>query len=124
MPKVTLVIGILLTLLGVISYFLSDGSSLTALIPAAFGVVFIALAQVAKKESVRKHTMHFAIGLAMIGFLWVAVRAFGPFATMVQGGSVERSGAIIAQVIMAVLCFILVAYGIRSFVEARRKKTE
>jgi hypothetical protein len=124
MPQFTLVIGILLTLLGVISYLLSGGSSLTALIPAAFGVVFIAVGQMAKKEALRKHIMHFAIGLAMIGFLGGAVRAFGPFATMLQGGSVEHPGAIVAQGIMSLLCLVLLAYGIRSFVEARRKKTE
>ncbi len=124
MPQVTLVIGILLTLLGVISYFLSGGASLTALIPSVFGVIFIALAQVAKKESVRKHTMHFAVGLAMVGFLGVAVRAFVPFAAMLGGGQVDHPGAVIAQIIMAVLCFVLLAYGIRSFVEARRKKPE
>ncbi len=68
--------------------------------------------------------MHFAVGLAMVGFLGVAVRAFVPFATMLGGGAVERPGAVIAQIIMAVLCLILLVYGIRSFVEARRTKTE
>jgi hypothetical protein len=124
MPLVTLVVGILLTLLGLISYSLSGGASLTALIPSAFGVIFIALGLAARKESVRKHTMHFSVGLAMVGFLGVAVRAFGPFTTMLGGGTVEHSGAVITQVIMAVLCLILVAIGIRSFVQARRKKTE
>jgi drug/metabolite transporter (DMT)-like permease len=124
MPQVTLVIGILLTLLGVISYFASDGSSLTALIPAAFGVVFIALGQIAKKETARKHMMHFAVGLAMIGFLGVALRAFAPFFSMLQGGEVEHPGAVIAQVIMGLLCLILVAFGIRSFANARRAKPE
>jgi len=37
---------------------------------------------------------------------------------------VEHPTAVIAQVIMALLCLILLAYGIRSFVDARRKKTE
>lgn len=124
MPRVTLTIGILLTLLGVISYFLSGEASLTALIPSVFGVIFVAVAQIARKESLRKHAMHFAVGLAMVGFLGVAVRAFGPFATLVGGGTVEHPGATVAQIIMAVLCFILVAYGIRSFVEARRRKSE
>ncbi len=124
MPQVTQVVGILLILLGVISYFLSGEASLTALIPAVFGVIFVALVQVAKKESARKHAMHFAVGLAMIGFLGVAVRAFVPFAEMLRGGTVDRPGAVIAQVIMAVLCLILLVCGIRSFVEARRKKTE
>jgi len=124
MQMVTLVIGILMILLGVISYFLSGEASLTALIPAVFGVIFVALGQIARKESARKHAMHFAVGLAMIGFLGVALRAFAPFATMLRGGTVDRPGAVIAQVIMAFLCLILLAYGIRSFVEARRKKTE
>lgn len=124
MTLVALVIGILLALLGVISYALSGGVSLTALIPSAFGIIFIALGLAARKESVRKHAMHFSVGLAMVGFLGVAVRAFAPFATMLSGGTVEHPWAVIAQVIMAVLCLILVAFGIRSFVKARRKKTE
>jgi hypothetical protein len=124
MPNTTLVIGILLTLLGVISYLVTGGSSLTALIPAAFGVIFIALGQLAKKEALRKHIMHFAVGLAMIGFLGGAVRAFVPFASMLQGAPVEHPAAIIAQVIMALLCLVLLAYGVRSFVEARRTKPE
>ncbi len=119
---ITLVIGILLTLLGVTSYFLSGGVSLTALIPSALGIIFIALGLAARKESVRKHAMHISVGLAMVGFLGVAARI--PFATMLGGGTVEHPGAVIAEVVMAVLCLILVAFGIRSFVEARRKKTE
>ena len=124
MPQVTLVIGSLLTLLGVISYFLTAGTSLTALIPSVFGVIFIALGQISKKESARKHVMHFAIGLAMVGFLGVAVRSCSPFVSMLQGNHVEHGGAVIAQVIMAILCLILLAYGIRSFVVARRQKPE
>ncbi len=122
MPFVTLVIGVLLTLLGVISYFLSGGVSLTALIPSALGIIFIALGLAARKESVRKHAMHISVGLAMVGFLGVAVRI--PFATMLGGGTVEHPVAVTAEVVMAVLCLILLAFGIRSFAEARRKKTE
>jgi hypothetical protein len=124
MPQVTLVIGALLTLLGVISYFLTAGTSLTALIPTAFGIIFIALGQISKKESARKHVTHFAIGLAIVGFLGVAIRSCGPFVSILQGGHAEHAGAVIAQVIMAILCLILLAYGIRSFVVARRKKPE
>lgn len=124
MPLITLITGILLTLLGVISYLLSGGTSLTALIPSAFGVIFIVLGRVARNEAARKHAMHFAVGLAMVGFLAVAVRAFVPFAAMLGGGTVEHPGAVIAQIIMGALCFILLACGIRSFMEARRKKPE
>lgn len=124
MPQVTLVIGLLLTLLGVISYFLSGETSLTALIPSAFGVIFIALSQIARKVSARKHVMHSAVALAMIGFLGVMLRAFAPFVSMLRGGQVDHPGAVIAQIIMALLCFVLLACGIRSFVDARRTKTE
>ena len=67
------------------------------------------------------HYSEAAVALAMIGFLGT-IRVLPSFLTIIGGGSVERPGAIIAQLTMACCCFVLVLFGVRSFVEARRKR--
>ena len=59
----------ILIVLGLASYFLTGGVSVTALIPAFFGAVFVVLAIVARSESARKHAMHAAVALGLLGFL-------------------------------------------------------
>jgi len=122
MPRFSIITGAILILLAAVSYLLSGGESLTALIPAIFGIPMVVLGYVAKKESARRHAMHAAVGIAMVGFLGT-IRVLPKFLTMVGGNSVERPGAVVAQIIMAVLCITFVGAGIKSFVDARRNKT-
>lgn len=44
MPSTTRIVGILLMILGLASYWLTGRTSVTALIPAFFGILFVALA--------------------------------------------------------------------------------
>ena len=119
MPRLSILTGVTLTLLAAGSFILSAGESWTALIPAIIGVPMILLGYVAKKESVKRHAMHAAVGIAMVGFLG-SVRALPKFISMISGNSVERPGAVAAQIIMAVICITFVGLGIKSFVDARR----
>jgi hypothetical protein len=121
MPFRSILIGVILTLLGFISYLASGGESWTALIPAFIGIPMILLGYVAKKESARKHAMHAALGLAMIGFLG-SIRGLPGFLRLLSGEEIARPGAAIAQVIMALACIIFVALGVKSFIDARRKQ--
>jgi hypothetical protein len=75
MARFTILIGLLLTLVGVGSYFYAlltvgdaNGPSPTALIPAFAGVPILLLGCVALKESLRKHAMHIVALLALLGF--------------------------------------------------------
>ena len=69
MPKISLVVGILLVVQGVGFYVGTSSRSITALIPAFVGLPILVLGIVALKESARKHAMHVAAALAMLGFL-------------------------------------------------------
>ena len=69
MTATTRTFGLILIVLGLASYFLTDRVSVTALIPAFFGAVFVILALVAGNESARKHAMHAAVALGLLGFL-------------------------------------------------------
>lgn len=121
MPAVTSVIGIMLTLLGLIGYFATNRVSVTALIPAFFGVVLIGMGLLAMKEGMRKHAMHVAVALALLGFIG-SVPGLLKLPTLLANGEVARPAAVVSQSIMAALCIILVILGVRSFIAARRQR--
>ena len=121
MPRLSITIGSFLTLLAVVSYVLSGGASWTALIPSFVGIPLIILGFIARNESARKRAMHAALALAMVGFFGT-IRALADFVRVLNGVHVERPGAVVAQILMALACFTFVALGVKSFAEARRNK--
>ncbi len=117
MASTTRSFGIVLILLGLASYVLTGRTSVTALIPAFFGAVFVILALVARNEAARKHAMHAAVALALIGLLATLARVVPALA----GGNLTRP-AVLAQLAMAVLLGVYIALGVKSFKEARRAR--
>jgi len=117
MPGTTRLFGLILIVLGVASYVLTGRTSITALIPAFFGAVFVICALVARNEAARKHAMHAAVAIGMVGMLAALVRGV-PAAFR---GDVTRP-AVLAQLAMAGLLLIYVALGMRSFVAARNAR--
>jgi hypothetical protein len=121
MPKISIIIGILLIILGLAGYFGTGGVSVTALIPAFFGIVIAILGFLGKKENIRKHVMHVALLVALLGVI-------GSFAgipktvTLMGGGEIVRPGAAIAQAIMALICIAYLIIGIQSFIKARLER--
>jgi len=121
MANTTILFATLLILLGAGGYFGSGANSPTALIPAVFGVILLILGLVARNPARRKHAMHGAAVVALLG-LFGSIRGLLQLPTVLSGGEVARPAAVIAQSIMAVLMIIFVALAIRSFVEARRSR--
>ena len=117
MPSTTRTLGLILILLGLVGYFGTGRTSVTALIPAFFGAVFVILALVARSEAARKHAMHAAVMLALIGLIGALVRVV----PAVLAGQVARP-AVLAQIVMSVLLSGYIALGVRSFKEARRAR--
>ena len=122
MPGTTIVCGLLLILIGVAGYRygMSDGrTSITALIPAFFGIVIAGLGGAAlASENLRKHLMHAAMTVALLGFILTAGRLLMNISTLVM------TPAVLAQVAMAAVCLALVLAGIRSFAAARRDRVD
>ena len=124
MAAVTIVFGMALIFLGLLGYFTSEGRSITALIPAFFGIVFGILGVMGRKDSLRKHVMHGAAALALIGFIIPAVMGIPKLITFLWGGEVKHPNAAILQTVMAALCAVFLGLCIRSFVMARRARMQ
>ena len=117
MPATTRLFGLLLIVLGLASYVTTGRTSVTALIPAFVGAVFVILALVARNPAARKHVMHAAVALALLG----ALGTLGRIVPAVRDGNTTRP-AVLAQIAMTVLLLVYVALGVRSFIEARRAR--
>ena len=122
MPGMTIALGLVLVLLGVVGYFATGRQSATALIPSFFGAVFLLLGVLARSPGARKHAMHVAAALALLGVLGTA-RGLVNFFRMLGGADVARPEAVIAQAAMCVLCVAFVILCVRSFAAARRNRT-
>jgi hypothetical protein len=121
MVNTTIGFGVAFIVLGLVGYFGTGMVSLTALIPAAFGIVFCILGTIARDPGKRRHAMHAA---ALVGLLAVlgSGRGLSKIWPLMAGEPVDRPNAVIAQSIMAVLGLVFVFLCIKSFVDARRKR--
>lgn len=120
MPKLTQIFAIALILLGGAGYVLTGAVSVTALIPAFFGLPVLAFGILAARPGSRRALwMHLAVVVMFLGLLGTA-RALPGAVALLSGGAVARPDAVVAQVIMALLCLAYVALSVRSFVLARR----
>lgn len=122
MARTTVLFGIALIALGIISYVATAGVSVAALIPAFFGVVLALLGWLALNERYRKHAMHAAVALGLLGFLGT-VRGLMAVPRLLSGAEVQRPAAALAQAVMAILMAVFVGLGVRSFIEARRARS-
>lgn len=118
MPIVTQLAGFILLMIGAGS-FLASGMEITALIPAVFGAALLAAGLVAEKdEAKRKHAMHAALLVALVG-----VAATAPTALGVGAMDDASDMAKIEAALTALLCLVYLAWGVRSFMAARRARS-
>lgn len=117
MPITAIICGALLSVIGIMGYvygMMNGNASLTALIPFVFGTVLETLGVVAKSNEVlRKHLMHAAVVIALLGFLMTAGRL------LMKMSDLSMSPAVMSQAAMAVVCLIFVILAVRSFIAAR-----
>ena len=119
MVSLTMSVGALLSLLGLVAYVVTGMVSLTALIPTFFGVALVLLAQLGKAQARRKLTMHIGVLIALLGFLGSA-SGIPKVLSLLGGGEVVRPEAAAIQSLMALICLVYVVMGVRSFIAARR----
>lgn len=117
MPSTAIWCGRLLVLIGIIGYgygMMNGSASMTAMIPAGFGAVLMLLGHLSNgMENLRKHLMHLALLVALIGFvipMWRYISSVG------TTGFTFTSAMLLS---MAGACLLFLVLGIRSFIAAR-----
>ncbi len=117
MAGTTRLVGLVLAVVGIVSYVGTGRTSVTALIPAFFGVGFLLLAYIGRDESMRKHAMHVAMVVALVGIVATASRLLPALAA----GQFGRP-AVLSQLVMTLLLAWFLGKGIKSFRDARRAR--
>ncbi|HEV2089325.1 MAG TPA: hypothetical protein VGR21_13535, partial [Cryptosporangiaceae bacterium] len=119
-PKLALVVGALLIVVGGWAYTASGpGASPTALIPAFLGLALVVAGLLGLRGGgLRRHAMHAGAAVALggvLGSLWQLV-------TRPAAGSEHAGIALVAGALTAVLCAVFLALAVRSFLHARRTR--
>ena len=118
MPQFIIVIASVLILQGLAGYFGTARVSVTALIPAFFGLPIALAGLLALKLRLRKHGMYVAAALGLIGLLGSAARGV-PKLLSSEG---PPSTAVSMQLAMAVVCLVLVVACVWSFIKTRQRR--
>ncbi len=118
LTTITLAVGAVLTGLGIAGYALTGATSLTALIPSLVGVLILGCGVLARREKLRRHAIHAALAVALLGALGslMNVAKIG----QVIAGTAERPAAVVVSTVMFVVLVAYIGVGVRSFVAARR----
>lgn len=93
--------------------------SKTALIPAVFGLPLMLCGTLAFIEDLRKHAMHVAAGIALVGGLMAGGRGLMKINALFGDDPVSQR-AVTMVLTMAVICLIYVGLSVRSFIAARK----
>lgn len=113
--------GALLVVIGVGGYLGTGQASVTALIPAGLGVLLVLCGALARRERMRKHAMHAAAAVGLLGFLGSAP-GLARVVRMLGGAEIERPVAALLMAITAVICALFVGACVKSFMDARLKQ--
>jgi MotA/TolQ/ExbB proton channel family len=119
MAKLSIAYGVIFILMGLISYLGISSESITALIPAFFGIPMLGLGWLGLNEKWLKHAMHVAAVLMLLGFFGT-ISGLIKFFKMLGGVQPERLAAVIVQAIMALMCILFLVFAIKSFIGVRR----
>ncbi len=129
MATPTIIISIILIVDGVIGYLLGQPNpetgnvSKTALIPIFFGLPIFFCGLIARNEKFRKHAMHLAVMIGFLGFIGAGMRV--PKSIVALNENPDGSPlALISQTVMAIVCLVFVILCVRSFIQARKAKSQ
>lgn len=124
MPKLAIIFGLLLDLLGVAAFLATGSTHITALIPTFFGTPILAAGIVSLTfPNVRTHAMHVAAAFGLLGTLGGLGMGLPKLGALLAG-TAERPVAIQLQIAMGVISLIFLGLCVKSFIDARRARQQ
>ncbi|EMA36295.1 hypothetical protein [Halobiforma nitratireducens] len=105
-PELGIALGAVLVALGVGAYVISDFASITALIPAIFGIVIVGLGVAARRTPREKLAV---LGIGVVSLLGVlgSARGVPDVIALLTGGAVDSTVAAVTQGAMILLGLVL-----------------
>ncbi len=135
MKKIAVISGIVLVVVGLIGYGLpsvevmEDGEvvdkerSLTALIPAAFGVLIFLCGLLAwLNPRASKMAMHVAASIALLGALAASAMGVSRLISFIRADDDFNGRAFVFVALLAVICWMFVVACVASFIKARQAR--
>lgn len=113
-----IITALLLIIIGIGGYFLGGMASVTALIPAFFGIPILISALIATKNL--KLGMHLAAVFTLLGF----IAPLGRIIPTAAKGEFALNLATISQLLMVLICGVFLVLCIKSFKAARKARRE
>ena len=109
-----LITGAALIVLGIVVTILSDSGSVTSLIPAFVGIVFVGIGVVARaKPELNHHLMHAAAAVSLLAIL-------GSLGSVIGRGS--SGWALFAQLATIVIVGVFLQQAVMSFIAAKKAR--
>lgn len=119
-PAAGTVLGIVLVVLGIGAYALTDFASVTALIPAIFGVVIAALGAVGRRaDPGRRRLAGYGIGLLALLAIGGSARGVPDLLALVTGDAVDSVVATVSQGLMIVISVLLLLAVVKDVLDER-----
>jgi hypothetical protein len=115
-----MVLGLLLMLLGFVGFIGTDAEYPAALLPVYFGLALVLLGLLGQQDRLRKHAMHTAAMVGLIGVLLPTI-----LIVLALTAEENRNSILLAeQVALAAACALFVALCVKSFIDARRRQRQ
>lgn len=125
MPNITIGFGAALCAIGLWGYLGAepDKQSVTALIPFFFGDALILCGVLGYNSAWRKHALHAAAVVGLLGFLAGAGRGFMKIGNAISDDATIHRAPRLA-LLMGLVCLVFVAVCVWSFISARRRRSQ
>ncbi len=125
MPNLSLGFAALLCFIGLFGYFGSrfEQPSMLALVSLLFGFALAVCAVIARRAAARKHAMHVAAMIGLIGFFVAGWLGISNLATAISDDPATDNRPVRMVLLMALICLVYVLLCIWSFIAARLRRT-
>ncbi len=123
MARLTILFGIILILLGGLTYAQTGSKFPTSLIPAVFGLILMICGVIARTTDLKRRAlaMHIAVTVGLLGFLATA-KSIVDYVRMKEGMQVKYPIAVEEKAAMALLLLVFVIACVRNFIATRKAR--
>lgn len=126
MPFITILFALDLIITGIVGFVVTGKEHFTALIPSAIGLLLLVLGFLAFNSKLRKHVMHAAAMVAILGFLATISGGLTELPKLLSGNITDlvKPASTISKLITNLLMLHFIVICVISFIEVRMARNK